>query len=118
MQLDAKKLFILAALGLAAFVLTRKASAATLPAGAAIPVGNIAQTNPLSSLIGGISSLFSGSSSGAAAVTALDTTSRQYYVDNADSFAVNPPTMYSDANSYDGTAPEVNTAADLAGWFG
>ena len=106
--MDQKKLIILIAVGLAAFTLTRKANATTLPATATTnkamqPVNAGGIVNSLSGLASGIKSLFStginaaalGTGTSAAADgTAGEAAAAQYYLDNADSFAVNPPNLY------------------------
>ena len=109
--MDTKKLAILFALGIAAFVVTRKATAQTLPAGAVVnPSANPAPVSGLAGIGSAIKSLFLGGNSlatgfksstlGPPSPSVLDggnageSAAQQYYIDNKDSFAVNPPDQY------------------------
>jgi len=110
-----QQILLFAALGFGAYYLTtRKAMAGTAkatPATATRPTitgapyyttdPTAARVGAVASLFSGITSLFSGGSSGGRVSEAGDASSsagevqaRQYYVDNLDSFAVNPPNSY------------------------
>lgn len=112
--MDTKKIFILAALGVAAFVVTRKANAQTLvmrPTAGAPGATSAVPISGVSGLFGAVKSLFSGGQTITPQAATLDRSGNliapagQPWSDpltgenaiwgNADELAINPPDQYS-----------------------